>query len=71
MEMKVASAAPVTPSLGHGPIPKISKGARTILRTTLRTCNPTVGLMIPVAGKAEPRATGGNWSASAGINQSR
>ena len=69
--MKVASAAPVTPSLGHGPIPKISKGARTILRTTLRTCNPTVGLMIPVARKAEPRATGGNWSASAGINQSR
>ena len=71
MEMNVASAAPVTPSLGHGPIPKISKGASTILSSTLSTWNPTAGLMIPVARRAEPRATRGNCSNSPGRNQSR
>ena len=69
--MKLASAAPVTPSLGHGPIPKISKGASTMLSRTLSTCNPTVGLMIPVARNADPNATRGNWRTSAGINQSK
>ena len=58
--MKVANAAPVTPSLGHGPIPKISKGARTMFSSTLNTCSPTEGLMIPVARNADPNATSGN-----------
>ena len=35
--MKVASAAPSTPMRGHGPIPKISSGASTMLSTTLST----------------------------------
>src|SRR5207253_8343271 len=69
--MNVARAAPVTPSLGQGPMPKISNGARIILRTTLRTWKPTVGLMMPVARKADPKATNGNWRRRPGINQSR
>jgi len=71
MAMKLASAAPVTPSFGNGPTPKISKGASMMLSRTLSTCNPTVGLMIPVARNAEPNATSGNCNNSAGMNQSR
>ena len=55
--MNVASAAPVTPSFGHGPIPKINNGASTMLSSTLSTWNPTAGLMMPVARSAEPSAT--------------
>ena len=35
IEIKLARAAPATPIFGHGPIPKISNGARITLRITL------------------------------------
>src|SRR5205807_977691 len=69
--MKVARAAPDTPSLGQGPIPKINKGASTILSKTLSTWTATAGLIIPVALRAELRATSGNCNISAGMNQNR
>src|SRR5204863_8154574 len=69
MEINVASAAPVTPSFGHGPMPKIKKGASTIFRITLTTWKMTGAWKIPVARKAEPIETRGNCSNIAGRNQ--
>ncbi len=71
MEMNVASAAPVTPRRGNGPIPKIRKGARMMLMMTVNPEMVTVGFMIPVARKADPSATSGNCIINPGMNQRR
>ena len=70
-ETKVATILRITSNAGHVcPVPKMRNGASTMLSAILSTCKMTVGWTIPVARRADPSATNGNCSSSAGRNQS-
>ncbi len=55
MATNVASTAPATPSRCPVPYPRISTGASTILRTTVRIWMPTVGFTTPLPRRDDLR----------------